>query len=42
MHRFALSKYLGLMLVFWGVTLACTALARNFQQLAALRFMLGF
>ncbi|KAG2222163.1 hypothetical protein INT45_007180 [Circinella minor] len=42
MHRFALSKYLGLMLIFWGVTLGCTVLVRNFQQLAALRFMLGF
>ncbi|KAI9272724.1 major facilitator superfamily domain-containing protein [Phascolomyces articulosus] len=42
MHRFPLSKYLGALLVLWGITLACTAMATNFAQLAILRCLLGF
>ncbi|KAI9272729.1 major facilitator superfamily domain-containing protein [Phascolomyces articulosus] len=42
MHRFPLSKYMGVLLVLWGATLACTALVTNFTQLAVLRCLLGF
>ncbi|KAG2224708.1 hypothetical protein INT45_009023 [Circinella minor] len=42
MHRFPLSKYMGVLLVLWGATLGCTALVNNFAQLAALRCLLGF
>ncbi|KAI8149504.1 major facilitator superfamily domain-containing protein [Fennellomyces sp. T-0311] len=42
MQRLPLSKYLGAILVVWGIGLACTALGKNFAQLAGLRFLLGF
>ncbi|KAI9278705.1 major facilitator superfamily domain-containing protein [Phascolomyces articulosus] len=42
MHRFQLSKYLGVLLLLWGASLACTALATSFAQLAVLRCLLGF
>ncbi|CDH51828.1 mfs allantoate transporter [Lichtheimia corymbifera JMRC:FSU:9682] len=41
-QRVQISKYLGTILVIWGACLALTALARNFSQLAGLRFLLGF
>ncbi|KAI8149499.1 major facilitator superfamily domain-containing protein [Fennellomyces sp. T-0311] len=41
-QRLPVSKYYGVILSLWGVSLAVTALAKNFQQLAALRFVLGF
>ncbi|KAI7859823.1 major facilitator superfamily domain-containing protein [Circinella umbellata] len=42
LQRVSISKYLGIILLVWGVTLACTALGNNFSQLAAMRFLLGF
>ena len=42
MQKFPISKYLGVVLVVWGVSLFCMAFAHNFSQLAALRFLLGF
>ncbi|KAJ8654655.1 hypothetical protein O0I10_009706 [Lichtheimia ornata] len=41
-QRLPTSKYLGVVLVLWGVSLACTAIAKDFSQLAGLRFLLGF
>ncbi|KAI9276859.1 major facilitator superfamily domain-containing protein [Phascolomyces articulosus] len=42
LQRFPISKYLGVCLVIWGVVLGCTPLAKDFSQLAALRFLQGF
>ncbi|KAG1384639.1 hypothetical protein G6F61_000274 [Rhizopus arrhizus] len=42
LQRLPTSKYVGTVLVLWGASLACTALAKNFSQLAGLRFLLGF
>lgn len=42
MQKFPISKYMGVILVIWGVSLLCMAFAHNFSQLAALRFLLGF
>lgn len=42
MQKFTISKYMGVILVIWGVSLLCMAWAHNFSQLAALRFLLGF
>ncbi|KAI9497525.1 major facilitator superfamily domain-containing protein [Zychaea mexicana] len=42
LQRVPISKYLGVILMIWGVTLGCHALGRNFAELAGLRFLLGF
>ncbi|KAI8149503.1 major facilitator superfamily domain-containing protein [Fennellomyces sp. T-0311] len=42
LQRFPMSKYLGTILIVWGACLALTSLARNFQDLAGFRFLLGF
>lgn len=42
LQRFPISKFVGSVLVVWGVTLLSMAFATNFSQLAALRFLLGF
>ncbi|KAI9497524.1 major facilitator superfamily domain-containing protein [Zychaea mexicana] len=42
LQRLPMSKYLGSILTVWGVCLACMALGKNFEQLAGLRFLLGF
>lgn len=42
MQKFTISKYIGVILMVWGVSLLCMAFAHNFSQLAALRFLLGF
>ncbi|GAA5800692.1 major facilitator superfamily domain-containing protein [Helicostylum pulchrum] len=42
LQKFAVSKYAGVCLVIWGTSLLCTAWAKNFSQLAGLRFLLGF
>ncbi|KAI8061073.1 major facilitator superfamily domain-containing protein [Gongronella butleri] len=40
-QRLPISKYLGTLLVFWGISVACTALCHTFGQLAACRILLG-
>jgi MFS family permease len=42
LQRFPVSKYVGTILVIWGFSLFTAAWAKNFSQLAALRFLLGF
>ncbi|KAI8054193.1 major facilitator superfamily domain-containing protein [Gilbertella persicaria] len=42
MHKFPLSKYVGAILVIWGIVLFSTAFSKNFGHLIALRFLLGF
>lgn len=42
MQRLPLSKYLGSILVIWGVCLLCMAFTHRFADLGALRFLLGF
>ncbi|KAI7859824.1 major facilitator superfamily domain-containing protein [Circinella umbellata] len=42
MQRLPISKYLGSILLVWGVSLACMGATKNFGQLAGLRFLLGF
>ncbi|KAI9255746.1 major facilitator superfamily domain-containing protein [Phascolomyces articulosus] len=42
LQRMPISKYLGVILMVWGLTLAFHALGKNFHQLAGLRFLLGF
>ncbi|KAF2721898.1 MFS transporter [Polychaeton citri CBS 116435] len=37
-----LSKYTGFNIIAWGAVLACTAAARNYSAVLALRFLLGF
>ncbi|CEG64648.1 hypothetical protein RMATCC62417_01584 [Rhizopus microsporus] len=41
-QKLPLNKYVGTLIVLWGLVLLLTFLARNFSQLAALRFLLGF
>ncbi|KAF7727465.1 hypothetical protein EC973_007534 [Apophysomyces ossiformis] len=41
-QRFPIAKYVGSLIILWGTVLICTAEGKNFQQLAALRFLLGF
>ncbi|KAG2201199.1 hypothetical protein INT47_013010 [Mucor saturninus] len=40
-QKFPISKYLGVLLVLWGIVMGCTALCTNFAQLAACRVLLG-
>ncbi|KAI8393773.1 major facilitator superfamily domain-containing protein [Radiomyces spectabilis] len=42
LQRVPLSKYIGGLIVLWGLVLTVTCEAKNFSQLAALRFLLGF
>ncbi|KAI9319429.1 major facilitator superfamily domain-containing protein [Dichotomocladium elegans] len=42
LQRVRLSKYVGALVILWGLVLAVTFMAKNFQQLAGLRFLLGF
>ncbi|CEI94983.1 hypothetical protein RMCBS344292_09184 [Rhizopus microsporus] len=42
LQRLPTAQYVGTVLILWGACLACTSLAKNFSQLAALRFLLGF
>ncbi|KAI8149505.1 major facilitator superfamily domain-containing protein [Fennellomyces sp. T-0311] len=42
LQRLPISKYLGAILLVWGICLGCMALGKNFSQLAGLRFLLGF
>ncbi|CDH50692.1 mfs allantoate [Lichtheimia corymbifera JMRC:FSU:9682] len=42
MQRLPISKYLGSILVIWGVCLLCMAFTHRFSDLGALRFLLGF
>jgi MFS family permease len=41
-QKLSLSKYIGSVIVLWGLVLTLTYLGHNFSQLAALRFLLGF
>lgn len=41
LQKFPISKYLGTLLILWGIVMACTALCNNFTQLAATRCLLG-
>ncbi|KAI8984398.1 major facilitator superfamily domain-containing protein [Mycotypha africana] len=41
-QRLPIGKYMGALIVIWGVVLTVTCLAKDFSQLAALRFLLGF
>lgn len=41
-QKFPLSKYVGSLIILWGLVLLLTHKAHNFSQLAALRFLLGF
>ncbi|KAI8047954.1 major facilitator superfamily domain-containing protein [Gilbertella persicaria] len=40
-QKIPIAKYLGSLLVVWGIVMACTALCHNFAQLAVLRTLLG-
>ncbi|CAO3580886.1 unnamed protein product [Absidia cylindrospora] len=42
LRKLPIGKYLGTLLVLWGVVLACMSLGRDFSTLAGLRFLLGF
>ncbi|KAI8882528.1 MFS general substrate transporter [Backusella circina FSU 941] len=42
MQKFPISKYLGAVMVAWGITLALMSEAKKFADLAGLRFLLGF
>ncbi|KAI9255745.1 major facilitator superfamily domain-containing protein [Phascolomyces articulosus] len=42
LQRLPISKYLGSIIVVWGVCLGLMALGKNFSDLAGLRFLLGF
>ncbi|KAI8993277.1 major facilitator superfamily domain-containing protein [Pilobolus umbonatus] len=41
LQRFRIKRYLGVLLVLWGIVMGCTALCTNFVQLAVLRTFLG-
>ncbi|KAG1358171.1 hypothetical protein G6F62_000948 [Rhizopus arrhizus] len=41
LQKFRISRYLGTLLVLWGIVMGCTALCQNFAQLAATRVLLG-
>jgi ACS family allantoate permease-like MFS transporter len=42
MQKVPISKYLGFVMIAWGTALACMSKAKNFSDLAGLRFLLGF
>lgn len=35
------SKYLGVLMILWGIVVTLTSLCNNFQQMMAVRFLLG-
>lgn len=41
-QKFPLSKYVGTIIVLWGLVLLLTFKSQNFSQIAGLRFLLGF
>ncbi|KAG1457016.1 hypothetical protein G6F56_006705 [Rhizopus delemar] len=41
LQKFRISRYLGILLILWGIVMGCTALCSNFAQLAACRVLLG-
>jgi len=41
MQRFPLAKYLGTMVILWGIVVACTSACKSYGSLLALRFLLG-
>ncbi|KAI9281154.1 major facilitator superfamily domain-containing protein [Sporodiniella umbellata] len=41
-QKFPLSKYVGSLIILWGLVLLLTFKCTNFSQLAGLRFLLGF
>ncbi|KAI8357357.1 major facilitator superfamily domain-containing protein [Choanephora cucurbitarum] len=42
LQRIPIGRYIGIIVVLWGIVLLCSAWGRNFGQLAGLRFLLGF
>lgn len=42
LQRVPISQYISALIILWGLVLAVTAEGKNFSQLAALRFLLGF
>ncbi|KAI9281155.1 major facilitator superfamily domain-containing protein [Sporodiniella umbellata] len=42
LQRVPIGKYIGALVIIWGIILLGTAFGKNFSQLAALRFLLGF
>ncbi|KAI8341081.1 major facilitator superfamily domain-containing protein [Chlamydoabsidia padenii] len=40
-QRLPLSRYLGVLIFLWGIVVSTTCLVKNFQQLMAVRFLLG-
>ncbi|ORX44760.1 MFS general substrate transporter [Hesseltinella vesiculosa] len=40
-QRVPISKYLGTLLILWGISVGCNALCQNFAQLLACRLLLG-
>lgn len=41
LQKFPVGRYSGVMILIWGILLLCTAAARNFATIFALRFLLG-
>ncbi|KAG2226507.1 hypothetical protein INT45_014251 [Circinella minor] len=41
-QRVPLAKYISILIILWGLVLTVTSEGKNFSQLAALRFLLGF
>ncbi|KAI8070877.1 major facilitator superfamily domain-containing protein [Gongronella butleri] len=41
MQRLPLAKYMGALLILWGIVVMATAFGNTFQQMMALRFLLG-
>lgn len=41
LQRLPLAKYSALNIIFWGLTLSCTAATTNFASIASVRFVLG-
>ncbi|KAI9263764.1 major facilitator superfamily domain-containing protein [Sporodiniella umbellata] len=41
LQKFKISRYLGVLLIMWGIVMCCTALCKNFTQLAVTRVLLG-
>ncbi|CAO0795083.1 unnamed protein product [Mucor circinelloides] len=42
LQRIPVGKYIGIIVILWGAVLICTAFGKNFSQVAAMRFLLGF
>lgn len=41
LQKFTIHRYLGTLLILWGIVMGCTALCNNFAQLAVCRVLLG-